>query len=142
MKKAAWLLLVVWLMTGCNIKRKDDDPTPAAPDIAGTYQLSYFSGGGVTANLPRTFTSNGVTIVQTATAEVAKNSDTQITATLRVLNNGQVASTDVLNYSIQRNGDRYDLLTGSTRTGYVDGVNFSLDYIEADGSRTVVTARK
>lgn len=137
MKKAAWLLLVVWLVTGCNIKRRDD-PAPAAPDIAGTYQMSLLASGGQTFTLPRT--SGGIT--ESGSIVVVKNSDTQIGATINTFENGRSTSSQSLNLPIQLNGTRYDITRNGANIGYVDGTNFNLDFIANDGTRAAIIGRK
>lgn len=130
--KNVWIAFLLLLtISSClpgKIGKKDPEP-----DLAGTYQITSFVNDGVTL-IPRQGVSGQVNVV--------KNSDTQISVSFSINNNGQISTTasEVVTIS-KSSGALYDITENGTRIGTIDGTTFSLNYVTNTGS-VALSAKK
>jgi hypothetical protein len=117
--KNLWIAsFFVLFITSClpeKIGKKDTEP-----ELAGVYQMTSFVTDGVTL-IPRQGVSGNV--------NVTKNSDTQLSVSFSVNNNGQVTKSAAETVTISKSsGNTYDLIENGARIGSIDGTVFSLNY--------------
>ncbi|GAB3894938.1 hypothetical protein GCM10028803_10690 [Larkinella knui] len=122
--KNVWIaFLLVVLVSSClpeKIGKKDKEP-----ELAGVYQIT-------------SFVSNGITLIPqpgvSGTVNVVKNSDTQISVSFSVNNNGKISNNiSPLTLSISKSsGSSYDLLDNGDRIGSIDGTTFSLYFSNSE----------
>jgi hypothetical protein len=118
--KTWWLPFVLLLiLSGClPDKARKNDPEPEL-ELAGTYQMVSFVSNNVTL-IPRSGVSGSVNVV--------KLSDTQLSVSFSVNNNGRVSNSAAATVSITKSsGTVYDLVENGSRIGTIDGSTFSLD---------------
>jgi hypothetical protein len=132
MKNLRIALLLLMTAAAC-IPDKKKDPEP---ELAGSYQVSQIIVGNQTANLPAGGSS--------AVVNVTRVGDTQIKIVVDVTENGFTEPTDLGTATIRKGSGRdYDILNvNSTRIGFLNGTDFSLDFVGNNGQRFALTARK
>lgn len=133
MKHKLLAILLLLTVSSCLPKKKSD----IEPELAGTYQVSQITSGSATVNLPD---GNGTS----ATAVIARPSESQIKVTVNVTENGSTSATDFGTLTTRKaSGKDYDVLnpTTSIRLGSINGTDFTLDFM-SNGQRFALIARK
>ena len=135
--KNALIALILFLTVASCLPKKKDDVTPAAPDLAGTYQVSRIVSGSTTVNLPD---GSGTS----ANAIVTRPNDTQISVIVNVTENGTTDATNFGTLTIRKaSGQEYDVLNPNTsaRIGSINGTDFVLDFT-SNGQRFALISKK
>ena len=128
MKKLLFFLFGLLVLASC--KKKDDaQPQTPAQVVAGQYNLTTYSDGKQTVNLP--FTANGQTLSGTVLLAAVAGQDAKVDITITVKVTGQTdqsqTETGVL---VQAASSGYNLVSGTQQIGTADGTNLTL----VDGS--------
>ncbi|MBO0936461.1 hypothetical protein J2I47_07870 [Fibrella sp. HMF5335] len=129
--KTRLIILLYLSVSACLPKKKaGNDPEP---QLAGTYQISRFVSDGVTL-IPRSGVSGQVLVV--------KDSDTKLSISFTVTNNGKTTSTAAQAVTISKaNGTSYTLVDNGASIGSIDGMRLSLDYSDNTSSLSLSAAK-
>lgn len=134
------LLFTLFLLTTVACSRNGDPVNPDGVTLAsGTYQMTYYrlDADGITevdTNLP--IVDRGQTVVSgtmTLTRGQAANS---VNIRYRLIESGSPdEDLDFGDFTLQKNGNRYDLYDGTVPYGTVDGTTLTYDetFTDADG---------
>lgn len=127
-----WIGLCLLLTLGSCLPDKIGKKDPE-PDIAGVYQINSLISNGVTV-IPRSGVSGSI--------QVTKISDSQISVSLSLTNNGQTSNTALGTVSITKSGgNTYNIAENGVTIGSVDGTTFTLNASDNTGNFSL-TARK
>lgn len=134
MKNALIALLLLLTIAACSDKK---DPEP---ELTGTYQMTRLVDpiSNTDVTLPSVVNGRNVS----GTIDVVQLSDTRYTWQGFITANGRATPGDVVPIELRKaTGRAYDIIDNGTRTGSIDGTEFTIDYIDTTG-RIVVAGRK